>query len=141
VQAIGQLDPDARRVMALAEAEAQRPRHGYLGTEHVLVALLLLHESDAGPILAAAGLEADALRTRIDGTVNRAAVAGQDAARTTRGMKRAQDLACAEASAGGRGRAAPDDLLLGLIEQGDGVAAHVLADLGVTAELVRELRG
>jgi ATP-dependent Clp protease ATP-binding subunit ClpC len=138
MQALGQLDPEAMRVVALAQAEAERLGHGYIGTDHVLVALLL-HESDAGRILRELGVETELLRAHIDRVVARPSPAPA-ATSVVRAVKQAMELAFVEVDAEGAERAAPVHLLLGLIEQHDGVAAHVLADLGVTAERVRELR-
>ena len=125
--------------MALAQEEAVRLGHRYIGTEHVLVALLL-HESEARRILRELGLEAEALRAHADRVVARGAAAGSGSPRSTRGLMRAMERAFGEVAAEGGERAAPEHLLRGLIEQGEGVAAHVLADLGVTAERVRRAR-
>jgi ATP-dependent Clp protease ATP-binding subunit ClpC len=139
MQALGQLDPDATRVVVLAQEEAVRLGHGYIGTEHVLVAMLA-HQSEAKRILWELGLEADAVRRHIDEVVARSPALGRPDPVATQSIKRTLELAFTAASREGSQLATTEHLLLGLIEQGEGVGAHVLGDLGVTAGRVRELR-
>jgi len=126
----------ARRVLSLAHQEAERMRHSYIGTEHLLLGLIREDGGVAGRVLRELGLDAG----RVQEIVERLAGPGN-----YRGGKldlsphtqQVLELAVDEARRMGHHYIGTEHLLLGLVRHGDGIAMDVLRRLGVTAEQIR----
>lgn len=126
----------ARRVLSLAHQEAERMRHNYIGTEHLLLGLIREEGGVAGRVLRELGLEAD----RIQDLVERLSVPGQE--QTSKidlspGTQQVLEFAVDEARQMGHQYIGTEHLLLGLVRYGEGIAMDVLRKLGVTAEQIR----
>jgi ATP-dependent Clp protease ATP-binding subunit ClpC len=127
----------ARRVLSLAQEEAERLQHGQIGTEHLLLGLMREEGGVAGRVLRDLDLE----QRRVEELVNRLTDTG---GRTTggnlelsAGTKKVLELAVDEARRMGHHYIGTEHLLLGLVRQQDGVAIEVLRRLGVSPEDVR----
>ncbi|MDD9957259.1 MAG: ATP-dependent Clp protease ATP-binding subunit [Anaerolineaceae bacterium] len=127
----------ARRVLSLAQEEAERFRHSTIGTEHLLMGLMREEGGVAGRVLRDLGLE----QRRIEELVERLTRAGSRNGDTqidlSPGTKRVLELAVDEARRLGHHYIGTEHLLLGLVRQSDGVAIEVLKRLGVSPEEVR----
>jgi ATP-dependent Clp protease ATP-binding subunit ClpC len=126
----------ARRVLGLAHQEAERMRHNYIGTEHLLLGLIREEGGVAGRVLRELGLDA----ARAQEVVERLVGFGQT--RSTKldlspGTEQVLELAVDEARRMGHHYIGTEHLLLGLIRYGEGVALDVLRKLGVTPEQIR----
>jgi hypothetical protein len=135
----GRLEKRARRVIVLAQEEARLHQHNYLGTEHILLGLLHEGHGIAARALRSSGVQLDEVRDvveRIIGT-GRAAPPGHIPF-TPRGRK-VLELALHEAEDMGQHFVATEHLLLGLLREGEGVAAQVLTQLGVQLDGLRRL--
>jgi len=128
-------DDDAKKVLTRAQAEAERARHSYIGTEHLLLALL--HgDTDASRLLQRLGIEEENVRATIASVLGRnERIVIQQIIPTSR-VKKVIELSFDAARREGSPTVGPMHLLLGLLEEGQGIAAHVLADLGVSLEAV-----
>jgi hypothetical protein len=130
--------PRARRVLALAREEAVRLNHFFAGTEHVLLGLIFLGGGVAVNVLAKLGVNLPNVRETIEKGVG----AGPDQRATrnptfTPRVKKAMALAVKEAKTMNHAYVGTEHILLGLLREGDGVAARVLKDLGVDIEKTR----
>ncbi|MCR4407996.1 MAG: ATP-dependent Clp protease ATP-binding subunit [Anaerolineae bacterium] len=127
----------ARRALSIAQQEAQRLHHNYIGTEHLLLGLIREEKSAASKVLRDLGVSTDRVEALIDQMVgqNRRPVLGR--ASLTPRTKRVIELAVEEARRLGHQYISTEHLLLGLVRQGDGVAIDVLRRLGVNPEEVR----
>ncbi|MFZ6026650.1 MAG: ATP-dependent Clp protease ATP-binding subunit [Chloroflexota bacterium] len=126
----------ARRVLSLAHQEAERMRHNYIGTEHLLLGLILEEGGVAGRVLRELGLET----SRMQEVVERLTGYGQyRGARLdlTPGTQQVLEFAIEEAQKMGHHYIGTEHLLLGLVRQNEGVAMDVLRKLGVTSEQIR----
>jgi ATP-dependent Clp protease ATP-binding subunit ClpC len=126
----------ARRVLGLAHQEAERMRHDYIGTEHLLLGLIREEGGVAGRVLRELGLDAN----RVQEVVERLVGPGQ--AKPAKldlspGTEQVLELAVDEARQMGHHYIGTEHLLLGLVRYGEGVALDVLRKLGVTAEQIR----
>jgi len=128
-----------RKVMYLAREEAARLHHDYIGTEHLLLGILREGEGIAATVLSNLGLDLDAIRQAVESMV--ASTGGT----TTIGeipftprAKRVLELSVDEARQLGHNYVGTEHLLLGLIREGEGVAARVLIELGIDRKKVRE---
>ncbi|MFC4913350.1 ABC transporter C-terminal domain-containing protein [Actinomadura gamaensis] len=137
---------DARQVIVLSQDEARRLRHSAIGTEHLLLGLARVDEPGVGSVLARAGLDLDRLRAEI--VKLRPADEGDppDPVPFTPRAKKVMELGLREANRLGSQVIVPGHLLLGVIREGGGLAARVLADATgdlkvVRLELERSLRG
>ena len=129
----------ARRVMGLANQEAQRFNHEYIGTEHILLGLIKEGSGVAANVLR--NLDVDLKRIRME--VEKMVPSGHDMVTMgqlpfTPRAKKVIELALEEARALGHNYIGTEHLLLGLLRESEGVAAQVLMDLGVKLEDVRE---
>jgi len=127
----------ARRVLSLAQEEAERLQHSYIGTEHLLLGLMREEGGVAGRVLRDLGLD----QRRVEELVERMTRAGQ---RTTTarldlspGTKKVLELAVDEARRMGHHYIGTEHLLLGLVRQSEGIAIDVLKRLNVSPEEVR----
>jgi ATP-dependent Clp protease ATP-binding subunit ClpC len=128
----------ARKVLSLAQEEAQRLKHNYIGTEHILLGLVREHDGVAAVVLARLGIDPDRARAeveRIIGSSDRSVLG--DIGLTPHG-KKVVELAVDEARRLNHHYIGTEHLLLGLVREGEGIGAGVLQRLGVTLERVRE---
>jgi ornithine carbamoyltransferase len=127
----------ARRVIFFGQEEAARLGESYVGTEHLLLGLVRESDSVAGRILDRLGIVLSQVRSEIERQVTRGhGNLGQDMQLTPR-AKRVIDLAYEEARQLNNNYIGTEHLLLGLIREGDGLAARVLVKLGADLELTR----
>src|SRR3972149_10075464 len=127
----------ARRVLSFAQEEAERLNHSYIGTEHLLLGLLREETGVAGKGLRELKGQPERvteLVERITGPGRRTPFSKIDLTPRT---KRVIELAVEEARRLGHHYIGTEDLLLGLVRQGDGVAMDILRQLGVTPEHIR----
>ncbi len=127
----------ARKVLTLAQEEAQRFNHNYIGTEHLLLGLVREGDGVAAKVLANLGVELTKVRSAVEFIIGRGErqVTG-DIGLTPR-AKKVIELAVDEARRLGHHYIGTEHLLLGLIREGEGIAAGVLESLGVNLEKVR----
>jgi len=126
----------ARRVLSLAHQEAERMRHNYIGTEHLLLGLIREEGGVAGRVLRELGLEPD----RVQEIVERMTGTGQyrgGKLDLSPGTQQVLEYAVDEARRMGHHYIGTEHLLLGLVRHGEGVAIDVLRKLGVTSEQIR----
>jgi len=126
----------ARRVLSLAHQEAERMRHNYIGTEHLLLGLIQEEGGVAGRVLRDLGLEVD----RVKEIVERLSESGQyrgGKIDLAPGTQQVLEYAIEEARRMGHHYIGTEHLLLGLVRYGEGVAMDVLRKLGVTPEQIR----
>jgi ATP-dependent Clp protease ATP-binding subunit ClpC len=127
----------ARRVLSLAQEEAERLQHNYIGTEHLLLGLMREEGGVAGRVLRDLGLEqsrVEELVERLTRASNRTSPQQLD---LSPGTKKVLELAVDEARRMGHHYIGTEHLLLGLVRQSEGVAIDVLKRLGVSPEEVR----
>ncbi len=126
----------ARRVLSLAHHEAERLRHNYIGTEHLLLGLIREEGGVAARVLRELGLEAE----RVEEIVERLTGAGQHESGKidlSPGTQQVLEYAFEEARRLGNHYVSTEHLLLGLVRYGEGIALNVLRKLGVTPEQIR----
>ena len=127
----------AKKVLTLAQEEAERSHHSYIGTEHLLLGLLREGEGLAGKVLANLGVQIGQVRQAIEFTLGRdPSIVIKQIVPTSR-VKRVIEVSFAESQRLGHNYVGTEHLLLGLILESEGIAAHVLMDLGVTEAKVR----
>ncbi len=127
----------ARRVLTLAQEEAQRFNHNYIGTEHLLLGLVREGDGVAAKVLANLGVELTKVRSAVEFIIGRGdrAITG-DIGLTPR-AKKVIELAVDEARRLNHHYIGTEHVLLGLVREGEGIAASVLESLGVNLERVR----
>jgi ATP-dependent Clp protease ATP-binding subunit ClpC len=126
----------ARRVLSLAHQEAERMRHNYIGTEHLLLGLIREEGGVAGRVLRELGLEAD----RVEEMIDRLTGPGQSKGGKldlSPGTQQVLEFAVEEARRMGHHYIGTEHILLGLVRYGEGVAMDVLRKLGITPEQIR----
>lgn len=126
----------ARRVLSLAHQEAERLRHSYIGTEHLLLGLILEEGGVAGRVLRELGLEA----SRIREVITRVSGPGKSSGETlelTPGTQQVLEKAIEEAQHLGIHNIGTEHILLGLVNHGEGIAMDVLRKMGITADQIR----
>ena len=128
----------ARKVILLAKEEARRFNHDYIGTEHILLGLIREGEGVAAAVLQNLGLSLESIRLEIEKLVQPgpSTVVSGDIPFTPK-AKRVIELAMEEARSLGHNYIGTEHLLLGLIREGEGVAAQVLINLGLDLTKVR----
>ncbi|MCB9103567.1 MAG: ATP-dependent Clp protease ATP-binding subunit [Anaerolineales bacterium] len=127
----------ARRVLTLAQEEAQRLNHNYIGTEHLLLGLVREENGVAVRVLRDLGVDPKQIRERVERTVGRGQRAMYGKLSLTPRTKRVIELAVDEARRLGHHYIGTEHLLLGLVRAGEGVAVDVLRGLGVGLDKVR----
>ncbi len=127
----------ARHVLELAQEEAQRFQHDYIGTEHLLLGLVREGEGVAAQVLSNLGIEVDQVRNAVDAIIGRGGRVVLGELRITPRAKKVIELALDEALRLNHRFIGTEHLLLGLIREGDGIAAGVLENCGLTLEQVR----
>ncbi|MGH7610116.1 MAG: ATP-dependent Clp protease ATP-binding subunit [Candidatus Dormibacteria bacterium] len=127
----------AKKVLTLAQDEAEKSHHSYIGTEHLLLGLLREGEGLAAKVLANLGVEIEKVRDTIDSVLGRnERIIVQQIIPTSR-VKKVIEIAFEEAKRMNNTYVGTEHLLLGLLIEGEGIAAHVLEDLGANQEKVR----
>ncbi len=127
----------ARRVLTLAQEEARRFNHNYIGTEHLLLGLTREPDREAARVLAEMGVQLPRVRTAIEFIIGRGEVMAAGEIGLTPRTKKVIELAVDEARQLGDEQVDTGHLLLGLAREGDGIAAGVLASMGVDLGAVR----
>lgn len=135
---------DGKRVLTVAQEEAERSGHSYIGTEHLLLAMLRLDSSPAGKVMRQLGIEIEPVRKKLAEVIGRNERTLIPQIIPTSRVKQVIEIAFDEARRMGHEEVNSAHMLLALVLEGEGIAAHVLADLGadarrVTAEVEREL--
>src|SRR5665213_2191027 len=127
----------ARRSIVLAQEEAQRLGNNYIGTEHILLGIISEGESLAAKVLETLGVNLAKVRQEVEAIVGRGGQTVQQEMVFTPRAKRVIELAFEEARQLNHNYIGTEHLLLGLIREGEGVAARVLTNLGVDQAKVR----
>ena len=127
----------ARRSIVLAQEEAQRLGNNYIGTEHILLGIISEGESLAAKVLESLGVNLAKVRQEVEAIVGRGGQTVQQEMVFTPRAKRVIELAFEEARQLSHNYIGTEHLLLGLIREGEGVAARVLTNLGVDPAKVR----
>ena len=120
----------ARRVVVLAQEEARRLQHNYIGTEHILLGLLREDQGAAATALAAADVTLDAARLDVETIIGRGQHEPSGHIPFTPRAKKVLELSLREAVRLGNDYIDTGHILLGLIREGDGVAVQVVINLG-----------
>jgi ATP-dependent Clp protease ATP-binding subunit ClpC len=131
--------PRAQQVLALARQEASRFNHNFIGTEHLLLGLIRLGQGVAINVLQKMGVDLQAVRAEVEklvGTGSEQKITG-DIPPTPR-VRKVLALAAKEAKALNHTYIGTEHILLGLLREGEGVAARVLRNLGVDLETARQ---
>ncbi|MBI4398384.1 MAG: ATP-dependent Clp protease ATP-binding subunit [Candidatus Omnitrophica bacterium] len=128
----------ARKVIILAKEEAKRFNHDYIGTEHILLGLIKEGESVAAAVLQTLGLSLETIRLEVEKLVQfgPSTIVSGDIPFTPK-AKKVIELAMDEARRLGHNYIGTEHLLLGLIKEGEGVASHVLMNVGLDLNKVR----
>ena len=130
----------ARRVVVLAQDEARMLDHNYIGTEHILLGLIHEGEGVAAKALESLGISLDAVRQQVEEIIGRGQQQQPPSGHIpfTPRAKKVLELSLREAQQLGHTYIGTEHILLGLIREGDGVAAQVLVGLGVDLNRARQ---
>ena len=128
----------ARRVLSLAQEEAQRFNHNYIGTEHILLGLVRETEGVAARVLSNLNVELVKVRSAVEFIIGRGERPTPGEIGLTPRAKKVIELAVDEARRLNHSYIGTEHLLIGLMREGEGVAAGVLESLGVSLEKVRD---
>ena len=127
----------ARRVLSLAQEEAQRFNHNYIGTEHILLGLVRETEGVAAKVLSNLGVELGKVRSAVEFIIGRGERHTPGEIGLTPRAKKVIELAVDEARRLNHHYIGTEHILIGLMREGEGVAAGVLESLGVSLDKVR----
>src|SRR5213594_3625256 len=128
----------ARRVVVLAQQEARMLDHNYIGTEHILLGLIHEGEGVAAQALTTMGIGLDAVRGQVEQIIGQGQAAPTGHIPFTPRAKKVLELSLREALQLGHNYIGTEHILLGLIREGEGVAAQVLQKLGADLNRVRQ---
>ena len=128
----------ARRVVVLAQDEARELNHNYIGTEHILLGLISEGDGVAAKALESMGISLDAVRSEVVDIIGRGAQPPSGHVPFTPRAKKVLEYSLREALQLGHKYIGTEHLLLGLIREGEGVAAQVLVKLGADLPRVRQ---
>ena len=128
----------ARRVVVLAQEEAKLLNHNYIGTEHILLGLIHEGEGVAAKALESLGIDLTAVREQVQEIIGQGQQAPSGHIPFTPRAKKVLELSLREALQLGHSYIGTEHLLLGLIREGEGVAAQVLTKLGADTNKVRQ---
>ena len=128
----------ARRTVVLAQEEARLLQHSYIGTEHILLGLIHEGEGVAAKTLESLGISHEAVRQQVEEIVGRGQHAPSGHIPFTPRAKKVLELGLREAIQLGHNYIGTEHILLGLIREGDGVAAQVLVRLGADLDRTRQ---
>ena len=127
----------ARRVLSLAQEEAQRFNHNYIGTEHILLGLVRETDGVAARVLSNLGVELQKVRAAVEFIIGRGERTTPGEIGLTPRAKKVIELAVDEARRLNHNHIGTEHLLIGLMREGEGVAAGVLESLGINLDKVR----
>jgi ATP-dependent Clp protease ATP-binding subunit ClpC len=128
----------ARRVVVLAQEEARLLNHNYIGTEHILLGLIHEGEGVAAKALEQLGISLEAVRTQVEEIIGQGGSSPSGHIPFTPSAKKVLELSLREALQLGHNYIGTEHILLGLIREGEGVAAQVLVKLGADLSRVRQ---
>src|SRR5881296_79546 len=128
----------ARRVVVLAQEEARMLNHNYIGTEHILLGLIHEGEGVAAKALESLGISLDAVRQQVEEIIGQGQQAPSGHIPFTPRAKKVLELSLREALQLGHNYIGTEHILLGLIREGEGVAAQVLQKLGADLNRARQ---
>ena len=128
----------ARRVVVLAQEEARLLNHNYIGTEHILLGLIHEGEGVAAKALESLGISLEAVRGQVEEMIGRGGSPLNGYIPFTPRAKKVLELSLREALQLGHNYIDTEHILLGLIHEGEGVAAQILVKLGAELPEVRE---
>jgi hypothetical protein len=128
----------ARRVVVLAQDEARRLDHTWIGTEHLLLGLIREGDGVAAKALESLGISLDAVQQQVEEIIGHGQQAPSGHIPFTPRAKKVLELALRESQQLGHNYIGTEHILLGLIREGDGVAAQVLVQLGAALDRVRQ---
>src|SRR5438128_1528598 len=128
----------ARRVVVLAQEEARLLNHNYIGTEHILLGLISEGEGVAAKALESLGISLEAVRQQVEEIIGTGSSSPQGHIPFTPRAKKVLELSLREALQLGHNYIGTEHILLGLIREGEGVAAQVLVKLGADLSRVRQ---
>ncbi|MFO1442045.1 ATP-dependent protease ATP-binding subunit ClpC [Bacillus sp. Bva_UNVM-123] len=134
----GRFTERAQKVLALAQEEAIRLGHNNIGTEHILLGLVREGEGIAAKALYALGLGSDKIQQEVENLIGRGKDSSQAPPHYTPRAKKVIELSMDEARKLGHSYVGTEHILLGLIREGEGVAARVLNNLGVSLNKARQ---
>src|SRR6187401_3543778 len=128
----------ARRVVVLAQEEAKMLNHNYIGTEHILLGLIHEGEGVAAKALESLGISLEAVRSQVEEMIGQGGSSPSGHIPFTPRAKKVLELSLREALQLGHNYIGTEHILLGLIREGEGVAAQVLVKLGADLSRVRQ---
>jgi ATP-dependent Clp protease ATP-binding subunit ClpC len=128
----------ARRVVVLAQEEARMLNHNYIGTEHILLGLIHEGEGVAAKALESLGISLEAVRSQVEEIIGQGQSAPTGHIPFTPRAKKVLELSLREALQLGHNYIGTEHILLGLIREGEGVAAQVLQKLGADLNRARQ---
>ncbi len=128
----------ARRVVVLAQEEARMLNHNYIGTEHILLGLIHEGEGVAAKALESLGISLEGVRQQVEEIIGQGQQAPSGHIPFTPRAKKVLELSLREALQLGHNYIGTEHILLGLIREGEGVAAQVLVKLGADLNRVRQ---
>src|ERR1700734_3781695 len=128
----------ARRVLVLAQEEARLLNHSFIGTEHILLGLIHQGEGVGAAALESLGITLDAVRQKVEEAIGTAGTAPSAPPPFTPRAKKVLELSLREAMQLGHSYIGTEHILLGLVREGEGVAATVLVSLGADLPRVRQ---
>jgi ATP-dependent Clp protease ATP-binding subunit ClpA len=128
----------SRRIVVLAQEEARRLDHNWIGTEHILLGLIKEGDGVAARALESIGISLDAVRQKVEEIIGRGQQAPSEHIPFTPRAKKVLELSLREALQLGDNYIGTEHILLGLVREGDGVAAQVLVTLGADLNRVHQ---
>jgi DNA-binding NarL/FixJ family response regulator len=129
---------EARRVIGIAQDEARRLNHDFIGTEHILLGLIREVDGMAAQVLESLGIPLDRVRREVEEMIGTGLSPPSGHFAFTSHARQALELSHREALQLGRMKVGSEHILLGLIREGEGVAARVLVKLGADYARVRQ---
>jgi ATP-dependent Clp protease ATP-binding subunit ClpC len=133
----GKFTERARHVLRLAQEEAQRFQHNYIGTEHLLLGLVREGDSVAAQVLTSLGVDLEKVRKAVEDIIGRGDSIGRGGIGLTPRAKKVIELAVDEARRLNHHYIGTEHILLGLIREGNGIGAGVLESFGLNLQGVR----
>lgn len=133
-QPFDRFSEDAKRVFDLTQKEAESAGHTYIGTEHLLLGILVDGQNVGARALREMGVSLEAVRTTLTGVLGRPEDELDGHLRPTPRTRKVIEIAFQQAQAMGHSYLGPEHLVLGLVVESEGIAARVLTDMRVTPE-------
>jgi hypothetical protein len=129
----------ARQAVMLAQQEARLQRHNYIGTEHILLGLVLEGDGVAARALESLGVTLDGARSRLVALVGEGVEVNEGQIPFTPRAKKVMELSLRESLSLGHNHIATEHILLALVRENEGVAARILLDFGAEADKIRNV--